>query len=106
MTTSDKMQLLRTKVAELGQAEVARRIGYSSSTISQVLSAKYTGDPATVLNKVEEIFGNSTVDCPYFGHPISLAVCAGHRARPFAATNPQRVQLYRACRNCPHGGKP
>jgi len=105
MTTSDRLQLLRDKVAQHGQAQVARQIGYASSTISQILSGKYAGDPTNVLAKVEEVFGNSTVHCPYFGTPIPLATCAGHRSKPFAATNPQRVQLYRACRHCPNGGQ-
>ncbi|WP_321367650.1 helix-turn-helix transcriptional regulator [uncultured Desulfuromusa sp.] len=104
MTTSDQLQLLRDNVAELGQGVVAKRIGYASSTISQILSGSYAGNPDKVLQKVEEVFGNSTVHCPYFGYPISLADCAKHRNRPFAATNPQRVQLYRECNRCPHNG--
>lgn len=105
MTTSDQLLLLRDKVAELGQAEVARRIEYASSTISQILGGSYAGNPDNVLAKVEEVFGTSTVNCPYFGYPIPLSACAKHRTRPFAATNPQRVQLFRACHSCPHNPK-
>lgn len=102
MITNDRMQLLREKCAELGQAEVARRLGYSPAAINQALQGKYP-DPSNILNRVEEIFGSTTVKCPILGE-ISLLKCSENRKRPFAATNPLRVQLYRQCKKC--GGKP
>lgn len=99
MTHPDLMELLRQKCGELGQAEVARRLDKSDSAISQVLSGKYQGSPENILQRVEEVFGGTTVDCPILGQ-ISLSKCAEHRRRPFAATNPTRVALYRACKGC------
>jgi len=97
------MQLLRDRCAELGQAEVARRLDYSASAINQALKGGYQGSLDNLLTKVEEIFGSTTVMCPVLGE-ISLRKCSENRKRPFAATNPLRVQLYRTCKKC--GGKP
>jgi transcriptional regulator with XRE-family HTH domain len=104
MTTPDRMELLKNKCRELGQAEVARRIGKSDSAISQVLSGKYKGDPAIILQLVEEVFGGTIVQCPVLG-PITLGRCAQERKKPFAATNPVRIRLYKACRECKGGQK-
>lgn len=101
MTQTDLLQLLRDKCEQHSQAEVARRLGYSGAAISQVLSGTYGGDSYTILTKVEEIYGNTVVNCPILGD-IPLSKCAELRKRPFAATNPTRVALYRACRNCKH----
>ncbi len=103
MTTTDRMRLLREKCSELGQAEVARQLGYSPSAINQALKDGYGASLDNVLTRVEEIFGSTTVMCLVLGE-ISLRKCSENRKRPFAATNPLRVQLYRQCRKC--GGKP
>jgi transcriptional regulator with XRE-family HTH domain len=97
------MALLTQQVGKLGQAEVARRLGYSPSAINQVIHGNYKGDATAILTKVEEIFGKTTIICPILGE-ITLGKCADNRKRPFAATNPIRVRLYRACKTC--GGKP
>lgn len=103
MTRPDRMDLLRAKCAEMGQAEVARRLHYSPSAINQAIKGSYQGDLTNLLTRVEEIFGQSTVVCPIVGE-ITLGKCAENRKRPFAATNPIRVALFRACPKC--GGKP
>ncbi len=103
MTQRDRMDLLRAKCEETTQAAVARQLEYSASTINQALKGSYQGDLTNLLARVEEVFGKSTVICPVLGQ-ITLGKCAEHRRRPFAATNPLRVQLYRACQTC--GGKP
>jgi hypothetical protein len=103
MTQPDRLELLRQKCQETSQAEVARRLEYSPSAINQALKGSYQGDLTNLLTKVEEVFGQSTVNCPVVGE-ITLGKCAEHRKRPFAATNPIRVELFRRCQNC--GGKP
>ena len=101
MTEHDAMTLLRQKAEDLGQAEVSRLLGYSKSTVNQVLHGVYKGGLNAVLIRVEEVFGSSTVECPVLGE-IRLGVCAGHRNAPFAATNPMRVRLWQECRRCRH----
>lgn len=103
MTQPDRMELLRSKCAELSQAEVARRLNYSPTTINQALKGTYGGELDNLLTKVEEVFGSTTVLCPLQGE-ITLGKCASNRRLPFIPVNPARVELYRACQDC--GGKP
>lgn len=106
MTYPDAMKLLTEKVNEIGQAEVARRIGKSPAAVSQIMSGTYKAAPDEILKRVIEVFGGMTITCPVLGE-IPLSRCAEKRKLPFAATNPQRVALYRACQICPqNGGKP
>ncbi len=100
MTANDRMKLLREKITERGQAQVARELGYSASAINQVLHDKYQGSLDNLLERVAEVYGSESVDCPMQGE-IPLGKCAAERRRPFAATNAQRVRQWRACRNCP-----
>jgi DNA-binding transcriptional ArsR family regulator len=93
------MQLLHKKCEEIGQAEVARRLGYSPSAVNQALKDTYKGDLTNLLNRVEEVFGSTMVYCPVCGE-ITLGICARNRRLPFAAINPHRIKLYRECRNC------
>jgi hypothetical protein len=105
MTRTDQMELFRTKCDELGKAEVARRTGYSPPTISQLYNAAYGADPSAILQRVEEVFASDkSVACPMLG-PITPGKCAEQRRRPYAATNPQRVRMFRACKACSQGGK-
>lgn len=104
MTDQDYMEqnhleLLRRQCEEMGQSAVARQLDYSASAISQILGGKYKGNLKAVLNRVEEVFGQTMIKCPLLGN-ISLGDCSFNRRRPFAATNPMRVKLYRECQVC------
>ena len=99
MSKDELMKLLENAVKEHGQAEVSRRIGYSSSTVSQVRNGKYLGGSASVLRRIEEVFGSSTVNCPVLGE-IPLSRCANERRRVPRYTNPLARQLSRICPNC------
>lgn len=88
--------------ARKSQAKVGLRIGYSAAVVNQVLSHSYKGDLSKVEAAVRGAFMGETVECPVVG-PIGRDRCLSHQRAPLAATNPQRVRLYRACRNgCPH----
>jgi len=109
MTQDELLDLLRKKVEENndnrgqgGQSRVAAELGYSPGAISQVLSGKYQGDIGNILTRVEEVYGGTTVDCPGLGYEIPLDTCAQWRrmGKTFAATNPQRVAMYKACKTC------
>lgn len=100
MNNEDRMALLRDAVIELGsQAKVGRRLGYSSGTISQVLSDNYAGKMDAFLTRVEEVFGKSEVECPILGK-ISYPNCVEERRKPFTTANPHRVRMHRTCRTC------
>jgi len=94
---------LRAACARVGsQARVAAQIGYSPAVVNQVLKGVYKGDIARVQQAVEGALMGATVDCPVLGE-LPRNRCLENQDRPFAATNPIRVQLYRTCReSCPH----
>lgn len=96
----DRIELLKKATQAHGQAAVARATGYSDSAISQAVSGKYRGRLDRLLQRVVEVYGSGTVDCPVMG-AISIQRCAAERRKPFAASSPQRVRLYNTCRNCP-----
>lgn len=93
------LELLEKSVKAHGQSEVGRRIGYSASAVNQALHGKYKGSLENLLQRVVEVFGTGSVTCPVMGR-ITIQQCAAERKKPFAASNPQRVRLYRACRDC------
>src|SRR5690554_461253 len=96
------LELLRAAVAEAGAMRpVATRLGCSVSAVSHLLSGSYKADPAHMAQRIEETYGHRVVDCPVLGS-IPITECAKHRNAPFAATNPIRVRLWRACRVCPN----
>lgn len=73
----------------------------SETVISQVLSGTYPGRTERLRDLVESAYLGATVDCPILGE-IAREDCHTHQRKPFAATNPIAVQLYRACRGCPN----
>lgn len=102
MTENELLELLRNGVAANGsQIKVAKMLGYSAATVSQILGGKYQGELDKVLARVEEVFGTRTVVCPVLGE-IRIGRCARERRTPFSTANPMRVRLYRACRDCEH----
>ena len=93
------MALLRDTCAELGQAEVARRLGKSDSAVSQVLSGTYKGSSDTILERVEEVFGTTIIHCPTLG-AIMLGRCADERRKPFAVVSGAYTRQRKACKQC------
>ncbi len=93
---------LNAAVDEHGQSEVARRLGCSPATVSQLKKRRYqAGTLAKWRARFEASFGSGMVACPVLG-AIGRDTCSFHRARPFAATNPVRIRLYKACQTCPN----
>jgi len=95
MSRDDQMQLLVKLAKEMPQAEIARRIGKSASTINQVLKGTYP-NPEAILQLVDEEFGATVVQCPVHGE-ISLGFCAEERKKGFSVS---RAEIWLACRNC------
>ena len=81
------------------QAAVARDLGYSAAVVNRVLKAAYAGRYDTVEKAVTGALMAATVQCPVLGD-LPSHQCLEIQRRPFAATNAQRVRLYRACRSC------
>lgn len=105
----NSLELLRKACDLHGQRKVAKEIGYSGTTVNQVLNGTYP-KPDPVLIKVEIVFSFLNSDetlCPTLG-AIHKQTC--ERYREWAScekVHPDR--LYRdvkdKCANCTIGGK-
>ena len=80
------------------QAKVARRLGVSEAVVSKALNGKYGASLRSLEQRVRERIIDARIKCPVL-FEITREKCRTEQRRPFASTNPQRVALYRACRN-------
>lgn len=96
------VEALRAECARVkSQHKVGQRLGVSASLINQVINGNYKADTRSIEARVRGELMNETVQCPVMGE-CSKRRCVDVQAQPFAATNPQRVALWRACRSgCP-----
>ncbi len=111
MTQSDKLDMAQRIIVANGVAEVARTIGMSATTISQVKNGKYGGNPARIVELITAHYTADTVECPILGE-ITIADCIDARRRldiPYIPSSGQTTALYKTCPTCPHnlknGGK-
>ncbi|WP_102798757.1 helix-turn-helix transcriptional regulator [Bowmanella denitrificans] len=95
------LELLQSKAAELGRRQVEADLGVSKTTLSQVLNSKYPGNLENIQRLVLETYTHQMVQCPIL-EEISAKRCHSEQIRPFSASNPQRVALFRACQTCPN----
>ena len=96
------IKVLAASSDQSDQRQTAYRIGYSPPVVNQVLNRSYKGNLKRVQTAVEGALMAVTVDCPVVGE-LAANICLKYQDRPFAATNPERVKLYRACRSgCRH----
>lgn len=93
------IESLKAACATSSQSAVATRIGMSPAVVNQVLKGSYNGNLSNVQARVEGALMGITVDCPVVGD-MPLNRCIENQLRPFAATNPLRVRLHRACKTC------
>lgn len=99
---SDWLAALRAEVARTSLRAVSKLIGRAPSTIKYVLDGTYGANTAHMQARVEGVLMNRKLTCPVLGE-ISPRQCQDEQSRPFAATNPTRIAVYRACRNgCPN----
>jgi DNA transposition AAA+ family ATPase len=93
---------LRAECGRTSQTAVARKIGYSPTVVNRILKGNYEGDLQAVQKAIEGALMGATVNCPVL-QEIAANRCLEIQNQPFAATNPERVRLYRACRDgCPN----
>lgn len=97
------IQVLAEACSTSTQAAVAKRLGYSSTVVSLVLSNNYkNGDLARIEKMVRGVLMAETVECPRLGG-IALNDCLEWQGKPYFPTSSHRVEMYRACRSgCPH----
>jgi len=93
---------LRRQCMATSQRKVAEKLGISPAAVNQLLAGKYPGDLRAMEARVRGVYLAGVVDCPVLGE-LSSKHCLDWQRKPFAATNPIRVQMYRACRDgCPN----
>jgi len=97
----DALQALLDLKRNLSQAEIARRLDVSDSTLSQAVRGKYIGNIDALAERIRGEFLKKTVACPILGE-ITSRICQDERKTPFHTANPMRVQLWRACKACPN----
>ncbi|MGY3571934.1 transcriptional regulator [Vibrio paucivorans] len=95
------LEVLQVRASRVPLGVIAKEIGYSKSTVSRVLNGSYGGDIEAVKHAVQQKYQSNLVECPLLGD-IEREQCLHHQNRPFAATNPMRVQLHHACKTCPN----
>ena len=89
---------------ETSQKEMAQKIRRSPALVKQVLKNKYPGRVDHVQSDVEKILNNQMVVCPLLGS-LDFQQCLSNQNMPLDCTNAHRVQLFKACRKCPHNSK-
>ncbi len=67
-----------------------------------MLRNKYKADTKSVRDCVMGALMGKTVSCPVLGDDLPRDRCIQLQKQEFAATNPQRVQLWNACPSCPN----
>ena len=95
------VQVLQEAIARRGTTEVARILECSTALVSQLAKGVYKSPIGRHRERVLLLLTRDTVTCPVLG-AIDVDTCRFHRTREFAATNPTRVRLYRACQTCPN----
>lgn len=97
----DWIQALAAECDRTNQSAVAKKLGVSPAMINQALKNAYKGNLQRLETRVRGEFMKEVVDCPVLG-VINSRDCQDHASAKFSATNPLRVQLYKACRTCPN----
>ena len=102
-TMPDWVRILAEGCNMESQAAVAKRIGYSPATVSQVLSNSYQkGDISRFEQVVRGALMAETIICPRLGE-MSRDVCLNWQRRPFSTASSNAVAMYQACRSgCEH----
>jgi DNA-binding transcriptional regulator YdaS (Cro superfamily) len=104
MSGQDWIEALREACDRQTQARVAKLVGYSPATISQVLKGTYRGDMASIEGAVRGGLMGGTVTCPALMQEIPTNRCLSLQRRPFSFTNAMVNRIRRHCRSgeCPH----
>lgn len=98
----DWVRALALACQRTSQSAVARQLDRAPALISTVLRHKYTADTARIEERVRGVLMNGRVDCPALGQlPTDECQDWREKAKTFAAGNPTRTRMFRACRKCP-----
>ncbi len=98
---ADWLDVLASECKRSSQAAVGRRLGVSSTMISQALNGLYPSPVGLekLRRKVLGAYMGAEVNCPVLGE-IPRDLCEEYQGKPFSSHSPIRVQLFRACPDC------
>lgn len=95
--------LTRAVAGEGSQTAVARALGYSGATVSQMLAGCYAGNVRKFETRLVEVYGekygNETVCCPVLGG-IPRGRCIRESKKEFSTASPLAVELWDTCPDC------
>ena len=94
------MDLLRSRVEQTSQANVARELSVSDTTISLVLSDKYPAKTDKIATKV--IAKYAVIACPFLEREISGAECRDYHTREVPTSSGFAMRHWRTCQECPN----
>lgn len=104
MATSNEpawLALLRAAVnAAQSMRAVGNTLGYSPTSISQVLAGNYAGKTTRIETRVIEVYGQRT--CPHTGLLVTALDCHAASTARAPTHNPMRITAWRACQTCSH----
>lgn len=88
--------------AASSQSQVARKMGRSAATISQILRRKYPAPLGGIEQVYRGVFENLVVECPALG-TVPANECRDWQLKAvrFVNVNSLRVRMFRACNSCP-----
>jgi len=102
MATSNKpawLALLRAAVdAAQSMRAVGHTLGYSPTSISQVLAGNYAGKTTRIEKRVMEVYGQRT--CTHTGLLVTALDCHTASTARAPTHNPMRISAWRACQTC------
>lgn len=98
----DWVRSLALACQRTSQSKVAAELDRSPAVVSTVLRKKYAGSYERIEERVRGLLMNGRVDCPALGQlPTHECQDWREKAKTFAAGNPTRTRMFRACRKCP-----
>lgn len=97
------LDILRAQVAASSRQAVADALGVSRTSISLLMSGKYTARTDLMAARVVDVF--SRFPCPHSGQLVSPAECV-QRAGQMPTSSPGALRWWRACQSCPHKPQP
>ena len=99
----DWIRALRDELLFTSQGKLGKRLGVQGGVIGQCLRGTYNGGRMDGPEaRVRTVLMREEVTCPKLGE-IELRACHEWSQKATAySSNPLRVRMSRACRNCPH----
>lgn len=95
------VRLLAAEVRVTNRTRAAERVGISRTAVSLILVNKYSSpSTAGVERRVLDSLGR--IECVAVGETLTIEQCQSYREKSAPTHNPQAMQHWRACQQCPN----